>query len=349
MQVLTVFDNEFTRFKTIQKDSGAVYMYERINDTLVYAQEFIYEDDDSMFFGKNLLVRENHVYTAMPRRTDGVTFIGQIVDFRKTVGAKAWKQHRTPIDQVDIDNIKNVFLYNTKTNVIVEDLDFIDPVQGKIAGTAEQELSFKTYYDHATYSIGDSNVVVDEENAWGDAYVGKLWWDVGSAKFYNYQMNDITYQTNYWGEVFPSTRVQVYEWVQSDLLPSEWNELADTNEGISRGISGVTRYDDSVYSQRLVWDPIAKTSKAKYFYWVANKKTVPAVDFRKISANEVTNLIQNPAGQGYKFVALMGRIDMHCLIVQVMDDRNIALNPRYYTLDNKHKHSIMNIVYLHKV
>ena len=64
-----------------------------------------------------------------------------IVDFRKTVGAKAWKQHRTPIDQVDIDNIKNVFLYNTKTNVIVEDLDFIDPVQGKIAGTAEQELS----------------------------------------------------------------------------------------------------------------------------------------------------------------------------------------------------------------
>ena len=55
----TVFDNEFTRFKTIQKDSGAVYMYERINDTLVYAQEFIYEDDDSMFFGKNLLVREN--------------------------------------------------------------------------------------------------------------------------------------------------------------------------------------------------------------------------------------------------------------------------------------------------
>ena len=228
-----MFDNEFTRFKTIQKDSGAVYMYERINDTLVYAQEFIYEDDDSMFFGKNLLVRENHVYTAMPRRTDGVTFIGQIVDFRKTVGAKAWKQHRTPIDQVDIDNIKNVFLYNTKTNVIVEDLDFIDPVQGKIAGTAEQDLSFKTYYDPATYSIGDSNVVVDEENAWGDAYVGKLWWDVGSAKFYNYQMNDITYPTNYWGEVFPSTRVQVYEWVQSDPS-SEWNELADTNEGIQR-------------------------------------------------------------------------------------------------------------------
>ena len=32
----------------------------------------------------------------------------------------------TESDQVDIDNIKNVFVH-TKTNVIVEDLDFIDP------------------------------------------------------------------------------------------------------------------------------------------------------------------------------------------------------------------------------
>ena len=116
---------------------------------------------------------------------------------------------------------------------------------------------------------------------------------------------------------------------------SEWNELAILMKR-PRGISGVTRYDDSVYSQRLVWDPIAKTSKAKYFYWVANKKTVPAVDFRKISANEVTNLIQNPAGQGYKFVALMGK-NRYALFncASVMDDRNIALNLRYYTLDNK--------------
>ena len=92
-------------------------------------------------------------------------------------------------------------------------------------------------------------------------------------------MNDITYQTNYWGEVFPSTRVQVYEWVQSDLLPSEWNELADTNEGISRGISGVTRYDDSVYSQRLVWIHAKQASKILLLQQI---KTVPVVDFEKL-------------------------------------------------------------------
>ena len=62
MQVPTVFDNEFTRFKTIPKDSGAVYMYERINDTLVYAQEFIYEDDDSMFWKKFTCTRKPCLY-----------------------------------------------------------------------------------------------------------------------------------------------------------------------------------------------------------------------------------------------------------------------------------------------
>ena len=343
----TVFDNEFTRFKTIQKDSGAIYLYERINNTLVYAQEFLYEDEDSIFFGKNLLVKGNHVYTAMPRRTDGTTFIGQVVDFRKKIGTKAWKQHRTPVDQVDLDNIKNVFLYNTRTNVVVEELDYIDPVQGKIAGPAEQELSYKTHYDPATYSAGDTSVVVDEENAWGDAYVGKLWWDLNAVKFYNYQMNTITYQTNYWGEVFPSSSVQVYEWVMSDLLPSEWSELADTNEGISRGISGTPRYGDDIYSQRLVWDPIAKISKAKYFYWVANKKTIPNLEFRKTSCYDVKQLIENPAGTGYRFVALMGKNRFALFnCAPVMEDKDVALNLRYYTGDNKEQniHNEYNII-----
>ena len=83
----------------------------------------------------------------------------------------------------------------------------------------------------------------------------------------------------------------------------------------------------TVYIPTFSMGSIAKTSKAKYFYWVANKKTVPAVDFRKISANEVTNLIPKPAGQGYKFVALMGK-NRYALFncASVMDDRNIALN-----------------------
>ena len=126
----------------------------------VYAEEFIFDDQQSMMFGKNILVNKNHVYAGMPEMTDYNTYQGMIVDYRKTLGTTAWVNHRIPLDQVDLSDIKGAFLYNTKTNTLVSDIDVIDPVQGKIAGPAEQELSYKTYYDPASYNVGDTSVVV---------------------------------------------------------------------------------------------------------------------------------------------------------------------------------------------
>ena len=69
-------------------------MYERINQSLLFAQEFVIDEPLAINFGKNLLMNNNHVYTAMPEVTDPNTFQGMIVDFRKTIGTKAWSIHR---------------------------------------------------------------------------------------------------------------------------------------------------------------------------------------------------------------------------------------------------------------
>ena len=331
----TLFDDEFTKFKSTDMDSGVIFMYERINQSLLFAQEFIIDEPLATNFGKNILMNNNHVYTSMPEVTNLLTFQGMIIDFRKTIGSKAWKTHRSPIDQVDINKIKSAFLYNTQTNTLIEDLDYIDPVQGKIAGPAEQELSYKTYYDPAVYSVGNDTVVIDEQNSWGQSNVGQLWWDLNAVKFYNYQQNNITYQTNYWGEVFPGTSVEVYEWVESDLLPSEWDALADSENGISSGVSGTSRYGDFVYSQKLTWDPISKISKPKYFYWVANKRIVPTTANRKITAFDVKRLIEDPVGQGHRFAGLLAK-DRYVLFncEPLLSGNNVAFNLRYYTLDN---------------
>ena len=331
----TVFDDEFTNFKSMNMDSGVIFMYERINQSLLFAQEFVIDEPLAVNFGKNIIMNNNHVYTSIPEVTDLTTYQGMIVDFRKTIGAKAWKTHRSPIDQVNIDKIKSAFLYNIQTNTLIEDLDYIDPVQGKIAGPAEQEISYKTHYDPAAFSIGNDTVVIDETNAWGREYVGKLWWDLSAVKFYNYQQNDITYQTNYWGEVFPGTSVEVYEWVESDILPSEWDILADSEAGIAAGVSGTSRYGDSIYSQRLVWDSISKTNKPKYFYWVANKRVVPNVEGRRITAYDVKRLIEDPVGQGHRFAGLMAKdrfVLFNC--EALLSSNNVAFNLRYFTLDN---------------
>ena len=52
---------------------------------------------------------------------------------------------------------------------------------------------------------------------------------------------------------------------------------------------------------------IAKTSKAKYYYWVANKRIVPTTANRKITAYDVKRMIEDPVTQGHKFVGLLGK------------------------------------------
>ena len=70
------------------------------------------------------------------------------------------------IKKINLSKIKRVLLYNTKTKKIIKYLDYIDPIQGKIAGAAEEELTFKTHYDPAVYTNGTASptTVIDSEN-----------------------------------------------------------------------------------------------------------------------------------------------------------------------------------------
>ena len=68
--------------------NSGVISHERINQSLLFAQEFVIDEPLAINFGKNLLMNNNHVYTAMSEVTDPNTFHGMIVDFRKTIGTK---------------------------------------------------------------------------------------------------------------------------------------------------------------------------------------------------------------------------------------------------------------------
>ena len=61
------------------------------------------------------------------------------------------------------------FLYNKRENQIVSYIDYIDPVQGKIAGPADQEITFKTPFDPAVYNTGNNQISsVDPNRAWSE-------------------------------------------------------------------------------------------------------------------------------------------------------------------------------------
>jgi len=335
--VATTLDNNLTQFKNKNEDSGQVLMFQRFNDTLIYSERFVYDNPTTRRFGDNVLFKNNHVYVSMPELTVTPTNnnMGTILDFKRDRNKLSWTTLRTPIDQVDITKYKGIFIYNTETQKLTKQIDYIDPIQGKIAGTAEEELSFKTFYDPAIYTKGVSPAVVDEGNFWGDEYVGKLWWDLSTVKYHNPYQGNIIYQTANWNRLFTGASIDIYEWIETTIKPSQWLEEADTEEGLAKGISGTPKYDDNTLVVAQVFDKVGQSFSNKYYYWVKNRKFIPAKEFRKTSAFDVAQLIEDPQSQGYQYIAPFSnnRFALYNCLNLVSGDSS-AINFRYWTIDN---------------
>ena len=304
----TVFDNGTTLFATTLTDTGEIFVFERAGNRFIYADKITNADENVKYFGDVVELVGNHVYAGLPTYLNPPenNSPGSVFDFRTPTDTNLWTRKRQARPVVDIDKIKGVSIYNKDTNVVDEYIDYIDPLQGKIAGPATSEITFKTTYDPASYNVADDNIdVVKDVTIFNTTdLVGKLWWDVDAVRFINPYSNtgNIFNVTNQFNTIFPGTEVEVYEWVETTLLPSEWDDQADTEEGLTVGISGLSKYGDTVYSTRRVYDEEAQKFTNFNYFWVRNKATVPDLPGRTISGADVQELIRDPAGQGYKFV-----------------------------------------------
>jgi hypothetical protein len=301
----TTFDNNFTQFRNVQFDSGIVYIYEKINNKFIFAEDFKYRAEDLLYFGEFIELRDNHVYVSVPRYRPNEVSQGLLVDFRKNISTKAWNVVRQPNNIVDVSKIRGIYLYNTNTNNIITYLDYVDSIQGKIAGPAEQELHYKVPYDPALYNQTAISDLYSPTGNWGPEQVGRLWWDLSTARYLHAYQGDIVFQSNNFNLLVPGSSIDVYEWVESDQIPSEWDEVADTEEGLKAGISGQSLYSDSLYVQRINYDPVSRTFGSKFYFWVRNKTTVPNIENRKLSAVSVARLISDPSQQGYRHISFL--------------------------------------------
>ena len=258
---------------------------------------------------------------------------GQLIDFRKNKGVFAWNVIREGITPVDVDNIRGAFLYNKRENRIVSYIDYIDPVQGKIAGPADQEITFKTPFDPAVYNTGNtSDSSVDPNRAWTDKHVGQVWWNINSAKFTHAYQGSTTFQKNSWNKLVPGARIDVYEWVESNVIPSIRDGIADTTSGIANGISGTSLFGDTRYSTKITYDSFSKTFSNKYYFWVVDSVVVPVMENRKLSIRDIAALIENPRTQGYQFLSLLSK-DKFVLnnFDKFIDNNDLVLNIKYST------------------
>jgi len=333
----TTFDNSSTRFYDKTLYAGAVYVYNRIANDFIYGDRLNSDQllSSSDNFGSAISVSNDCISVGSSGRASGSYTFGMVFVFSYSV--PSWNTIATESQMVDISKFKKSFIYNTEKNSMIETLDFLDPAKGRIPGTADQEITYQTYYDPAIYQYSDvTDRAIDTSEIWTDDHVGEVWWDLSTVKFMWYEQGDSSYRTNNWGRIFPGSSVDVYEWVESSYLPSVYTKLADTADGLSQGISGTPKFsDDFTYSSKYKYDKISGIQTTLYYFWVKNKVIVPNVSFRNISVNDVTNLILDPISYGYQFVAITGQNSLSLTnIKNKLVESDVALNLQFYTIDN---------------
>ena len=304
----TMFDKDTTRFIDVLKDSGAVYVYDYLpvtGETLSEPSQYLYnqvlQNSNILFgdnFGSGFSINNNWVVVGANASDYYDTNAGLVHLFKNYSGKKGWTKLRTRSDVVDIDYINKVFLYDKNTQLIDTALDYLDPVKGKILGVVDQDIDYKTAYDPAIYNKGSSSsVTIDTSTPWNEVQQGRTWWNLDLCRYINYEQGELTYRINHWGELFPDSTIEVLEWVESLVLPSEYAATGD----------GEAKYaDNSAYVEIAYLDTQSGLFKTKYYYWVKNKVGVDTVKtHRTNSISALQNLIEYPARQDIPFIAVV--------------------------------------------
>jgi hypothetical protein len=345
----TTFDDNTTTFYLAKNiDSGRVDVYDKYANTWIFGESMVSELNSSDGYGYSITVGANTIFISAPYALDGLIKSGRIFTYGKKADTYSWNTLHKETDKIDLTQIKSAFLYNKTTNKLITYLDVVDPGQGKIPGPAEQEIKFKTFYDPAVYSVGNSTVTVDDGIAWKKTQVGMLWWDLRTAKFIDSAVtDDSVYRNSTWNTLFPYASIDIYEWVETKLLPDEWNKLADTEVGLAQGVSGVSLYGNTVYSLIKKYDTVGKIFKNTYYYWIKNKKTIPNTLDRHMSAQDVSSLIGNSRGQGYKYLALTSSNSFSLVNAKNdLENTDVVLSVEYWIAEhsNQNIHSQWKIV-----
>jgi hypothetical protein len=340
----TTFDSGTVGFYSTVKNSGAVFTFTRKQEKFVFGEE-IYDNriTTNQVYGKSIFVADSYIVVGAPGQDYVDDQSGALYLYEsKSNGLDSWYPLREESELVDLDKIKNVKTIDTELDAVVDYLEIIDPIKGKISGLADQELRYKSLFDPAIYSIGVPGVSADTTSNWLDEHVGELWWDLGSIKYIQYEQGELEFRKNNWNSMFPGSMVDIYEWVGTPYLPSQWLAISDTNEGLAQGISGQPKFsDNSVISVKQVWDPISNSFSNFYYYWVKNKTTVPVGVQRKISAYTVATIIADPKSQGIKFASMIAEnAVMLTNMQQSVIGTKINLSINLDTIDNaNNKHT----------
>jgi hypothetical protein len=215
----------------------------------------------------------------------------------------ASKMEVTPV-RVQEDLI-NTFLFenarvfaNSDSNTLVQ-LPVYDPFKGILPGVVKQNLTYTTLLDPARYNVTGDTRMLTNNIVFGEQQVGQLWWDISTAKYVYYEMplaldgsetdmDNLRYRRDNWGQLFPGSSIDVYEWVKSPVTPANY-----TGTGTPKSTTS--------YVEITTSNAFTNITETNYYFWVKGVTTKPNIKNRTLTATDVATLLKTPKGQGYSY------------------------------------------------
>jgi hypothetical protein len=301
----TLDGNTTVIFDTIN-DTGSVFLFEELsnaNKTISNPTKFGFIQQlasDGIAEGDNLgsavAMSKGKVFVGANYGSSyGIDNTGSLHYFTNETQLSGWVKIHAQQEKVDLDNLVRMYLYDRKSQTVIANLDYIDPAKGKILGVAEQDLAYKTSFDPANYNVGTSTTAsIDPDYHWGAAQVGQVWWNLDKVRYLDYEQGTLDYRMRNWGRMFPGSTVEVYEWIESNDLPSaysgEGTPLYAANEAYVQA--------SSVDTSGVI--------RVKYYYWVKGISTVNgALPFRRSATTTIADLISSPHSQDIPYAILL--------------------------------------------
>ena len=295
----TIFDEDSTVFFNTANQSGAVYTY----DYLPSASDNV-TDPGKFVFGLQIYDSNVDPYDSFGTAvdyTDGVLMVGapgndsndsaggdqgRVFVFENPSRVSAWTVIHNQQPVVDIQLLNGVFTYDRLTSARTQQFDFFNPLQGKILGAAKQNINYIGAVDPAAYNVGAANNI---GNSWTAGHVGEMWWDISTVRFIDPNQDDIVYASRRWGQIFPGSTIDIYQWIQSTVPPATY-----TGTGTPLNILSYT------INTQLGIDGVFNTY---YYFWVRGITTVATQQGKTLSAQTVSEYIANPKSSGIAYIA----------------------------------------------
>lgn len=295
----TTFDAKSTTYNSTYENSGAVYEFDYIPSSnpsfsnpgkFVFGQQLIdgTKVETGDLFGQSVSYVSGILLVGSPGEDLGDSTdpnYGRVGIFNNPDLKPAWFIKRQQQQVVDVQRMNSVFIYDQAKDTQQQYFDYIDPLQGKILGVAQRNLDFISGTDPAKYN----SFVTNPKNTWGPMQVGKIWWNTTNVRFLNPNQDDIVYASKKWGNVFPGSTVEVYEWIESTVVPASYK-----GDG--------TVLNDQLYSTNTSLNTQG-TLQTRYYFWVKNQPEVNKSAGKTLSTKVIAQYIENPRSSGVSYIA----------------------------------------------